>query len=86
MTLTMDELRSHPSNNTHTIDEVFYIIVYAGSDHALVVACAQDFDLPDYSNIASKYAFNDEINAETYARSLAKSSGLRYAGGPGILD
>ena len=51
-----------------------------------MVACAQDFDLPDYGNIASRCAFNDETEAEKYARELAKAHGLEYAGGPGILD
>jgi hypothetical protein len=85
MTLSMADLQSHPSNGTDTIDEVFYIIV-TNRQGALVVACAQDFDLPDYSNIASRCAFNDETDAEKYARVLAKEHGLEYAGGPGILD
>lgn len=67
------------------LNEVFYIIVH-NQNGALVVACAQDFDLPDYGNIASRNAFNEEADAEVYARRLAKANGLSYVGSGGILD
>jgi hypothetical protein len=59
-------------------DPVFYIIVYPRGDKSkIAVACAQSFDVPDYS-LASRQRFDEATEACTYARQLAKTHGKTY--------
>ena len=78
MKMTYSDLTHHYTNNT--IHEVFYIVIYwQGDTSRIAVACAQDFDVPDYV-MASRYLFDDESNAAEYAADLARKHGLMYSG------
>ena len=87
MQLSYSEFEQHPINGEGYVErnEVFYIIVET-RDEALAVACVQDFDLYDYSNVVSRYWFNEEHDAENYAAELAKKNGKKYEGTARLLD
>lgn len=84
MNLTKSDLELHPDTNDTSLDEVFYIIVECND--GLHVACAQGFDMYDYTNIVSRMGFNNEQDAIKYGRELAKKNGKNFAGGSGLLD
>lgn len=85
MKLYKDDLELHPDTNDKSLNEVYYIIIET-RDAGLDVACVQDFDMYDYSNVVSRYGFNDEIEAISYGRKLAAQNKKMWSGQTGLLD
>jgi hypothetical protein len=85
MKLSYYEMTPHESvSGEH--QECFFIVCYpCGDTSAVAVAEAQDFDVPDY-NLASRYYFHDETEANQYAANLARRNGLNFKGDGMLLD